>query len=186
MVLIEDSRQKANKHQLKHEYFNKEGIIVTKAKLDYGDYMLLKDEADPTSKMPSTSVDTKQHIYELSQNLNQDHKRFKAECVGAQESGIELVILVENRDDVHNIGDLMKWTESDEHFSMRVRRSKNPRCRKIIGSTLAKTCMTMSDRYGVIFMFCTPEEAGEMVVKILTNKIEGRRGNVIYAQYQNA
>lgn len=186
MILIEDTRQKAGKHQLKREYFNKNGIIVTRAKLDYGDYMILTDEADPTNKMPRTTVDTKKDIFELAQDIDQEHKRFKAECVGARDNNYELIVLVENNDDVHNIGDLMKWTEPEEHFLMRKRRSKNPRTRRIEGTRLARACMTMSERYGVVFLFCTPEEAGKVVVDLLTHKIETRKGNVIYAEYQNA
>ena len=60
------------------------------------------------------------------------------------------------------LADLAKWTEPDHEF----RRRKFAQ-RRIDGRRIAKACMTMQDRYGCAFAFCSPEEAGEKVLRIL-------------------
>lgn len=157
MVIIEDSRQQVGKHDHKNDYFQEQGITIVRSKLPYGDYAI----------MPSTTVDTKKDIYELAQDIDQDHERFKAECVGARDSGCKLIVLVENTSNITLLSELANWQEPSDHFEMRKRISKNPRTRRIEGSRLAKACITMSQRYGVEFLFCAPEDAGRIIVELL-------------------
>ena len=77
MVIVEDTRNRLGKHDLKAEYFADKGIGVIRSKLAYGDYAL----------MPERAVDTKQDIYELAYDIDSDHKRFKAELIGARDAG---------------------------------------------------------------------------------------------------
>lgn len=157
MVIIEDSRQQVGKHTIKNEYFKAKGINVLRSKLPYGDYALC----------PQVAVDTKKDIYELALDIDKEHARFKAECVGAKEHDCQLVILVENTDGIRSFSDLSKWAEPDHHLQMRVRKSASSRARRIEGSRLARACETMSTRYGVQFMFCSPDESARIILELL-------------------
>ena len=149
MVILEDTRQQALKHELKHNYFSSEGIEVVRTKLPFGDYALWGS---------SIAVDTKANVEEIAQNIGgAEHGRFREECKLARKCGGRLVILVENENGYRCIDDVEAWV--------------NPNFRKtsrsIEGPRLAKAMRTMSDRYGVRFMFCSPEEAGQMIIKLL-------------------
>lgn len=157
MNIVEDSRQKIGKHDLKGDYFIENGHRVIRSKLPYGDYAL----------MPERAVDTKQDIYELAYDIDSDHQRFKAELVGARDAGCKLYILVENTDGVDSLSTLVEWTEPMYHFEMRKAKSGNTNARRIEGSRLAKACKTMSERYGATFLFCTPEHAGYFIERLL-------------------
>ena len=66
-----------------------------------------------------------------------------------------------------DLSSLALWTEPDADFRLRKYAQ-----RRIEGKRLAKACRTMSDRYGVMFLFCAPEDAARIVTEIL----EGRYG----------
>ena len=85
MILLEDSRQKVGKHDIKHRWFEKNGIEIVRSKLVVGDYTL------PTNQ--SICIDTKQNIAELASDVTQQHARFREECIRAQKLGIKLIIL---------------------------------------------------------------------------------------------
>lgn len=159
MVIIEDSRQKKDKHTLKHQYFGENNIKVLRSKLPFGDYM-----SNPSD---GTCIDTKMDIYELAMDIDQDHERFRNELIGAREYGFKLIILTENTNNVHSVMDLGGWDESLEHFEMRRLKSRNPHTRRISGVRLARACVTMEKRYGAKFLFCTPEESGQRIVELL-------------------
>ena len=150
MVIIEDTRQQAGKHDLKHDHFSLQGVEVYRSKLPFGDY------APP----PSIAIDTKKDMEEIAANIGgKEHARFREECKLAQRIGAQLIILVENRDGISSVADVPMWV------------NPNPRktAKSIDGPRLAKAMMTMSERYGVRFMFCTPEDAGRIVLEILEN-----------------
>lgn len=150
-TIIEDVRNKYGKHDTKHEAWERLGISIVRHELEVGDYML----------SPSIAIDTKRDLTEFAGNLRTDHERFKAECVRAQEAGTLLVVLVENTQGIRNLGDLERWVESEREFKRR--RGKMP----YKGASLAKICRTMTERYGVLFDFCAPEEAAQRVVDLL-------------------
>lgn len=56
-MLLEDSRQQANRHSAKHNYFLKNGIAWTREKLTCGDYQLVGN--------PNVAVDTKKDMQEV-------------------------------------------------------------------------------------------------------------------------
>lgn len=156
MWLVEDSRQQKGKHVTKHNWWADNSVELFRSKIPFGDYCL----------PPKLAVDTKKDIYELAQDIDQDHKRFRDECINAQKCGCQLVILVENEDGVTGYESLLKWNESHDHFQMRLRKSaKN--CRLIKGQRLAKACLTMGKKYGVRFQFCRPEESAAKVLELL-------------------
>ncbi|MEG2533610.1 MAG: hypothetical protein RSB04_11425 [Gordonibacter sp.] len=153
LTIIEDTRQQLGEHEQKNEWWGAEGVSVIRCKLAWGDYIL----------PPPVSVDTKRNIAELAQNIDQQHDRFRAECLGARDAGCQLVILVENEHGVRSLSDLAGWMESSKDFAKR----KGAK-RRYEGLRLAKACATMSRKYSVRFEFCAPEEAAARVVDILT------------------
>lgn len=151
MVILEDTRQQAAKHETKHSYFTSEGIEIVRTKLPFGDYALWGG---------TLAIDTKASVEEIAANIGGvAHNRFREECKLAQALGGQLVILVENRNGFTCIDDVVGWI--------------NPNFRKtarsIDGPRLAKAMHTMSERYGVEFLFCTPEESGRRIVELLEN-----------------
>lgn len=149
MVILEDTRQQAGKHDLKHDYFTSEGIELVRTKLPFGDYALWGG---------SIAVDTKANVEEIAANIGgKEHVRFREECKLAQRCGGQLIILVENENGFDSIDAVKAWVNPN------IRKT----ARSIEGPRLAKAMATMSVRYGVRFEFCTPEEAGERILQLL-------------------
>lgn len=103
----------------------------------------------------------------------------------AQSSGIRLIVLVDNREGVKNIDDLFRWVNGrlkiwvNSGQIIGYYKNGKPRYKKaqkypnaMTGERLAKACLTMQLKYGVEFQFCTPEEAGERILSILSVKQE--------------
>jgi len=173
MILLEDSRQKVGKHDIKHRWFEKNGIEIVRSKLVVGDYTL------PTNQ--SICIDTKQNIAELASDVTQQHARFREECIRAQKLGIKLIILVESRyervsGNIYNpaitkLEELYKW-KNPQAFIFFNGKQKYPRARR--GVEIMKACMTMRSRYGVEFLFTTPEKSAEKIVELLTGEENGK------------
>lgn len=98
----------------------------------------------------------------------------------AQNSGIKLFVLVENRDRVFSLEDLLLWQNpraniwknSDEVIGFwKNGKPKYKRIRKYpdaaSGEWLQRACLTMNKKYGVDFLFCTPEDAGAKILELL-------------------
>ena len=156
-ALLCDTRQKPGKHCAKEEWWESNGVPTVRSKVPFGDYCLA----------PARSVDTKRSIYELAQDIDQEHDRFRRELIAARDAECELTILVENDEGVRSITDLAEWSEPTWHLEMRKKMSGNKKTRRIEGSRLAKACATMEQRYGARFEFCGAEEAAEAIVEIL-------------------
>ena len=98
MWLIEDTRQQAGKHKIKHQWWTTHGDEVIRCKLPFGDYAL----------PPEVSVDTKQDLTEIASNMcgtYNEKRRFREECKFAQTCGCELYFLIET-DQVKEVDDL--------------------------------------------------------------------------------
>ena len=147
MVIIEDTRQKSGMHELKHSHFNEMGVQLVRNMLPFGDY----------AKPPTISVDTKANMEEIAQNIGSDHQRFKRECIAARDAGCQLIILVENTEGISSVKDVHKWINPDLIY----------RPRAITGERLQKAMITMSERYGVRFEFCEPEESAKRIIELL-------------------
>lgn len=150
MVIIEDSRQQAGKHKIKHEWFDANGVDLIRCKLPFGDYSLV----------PSITVDTKKDMDEIAANIcGKEHTRFINECKAAKAAGCSLVILVENECGITDISQVHVWLNPRSAYSQNC----------VQGPRLQKAMETISDRYGVTFLFCTPEESAERITEILTD-----------------
>ena len=172
MILLEDTRQQVKKHDVKHQWFEKNGITIRRQALYVGDYTL------PTNQ--SVCVDSKFSIQELVGDIcGKQHERFRNECIRAQEAGIRLIILTENvggkvgRGEIYNptitkLEELHRW-KNPRLFIFERGRQKYPNATR--GITLQKACMTMKAKYGVEFLFTTPMKSAEMIVKLLNGEI---------------
>lgn len=148
MYLVEDTRQQSGKHDLKHSYFTSHNIGVVRSKLPFGDY----------APVPPVSIDTKANMDEIAANIcGKAHKRFIRECKAAKEAGCQLIILVENTVGVTELSQVHTWINPRIIYS--------PDCVK--GDRLQKAMETISERYGVQFIFCTPEDSGAVIKEIL-------------------
>ena len=148
MVIQEDTRQQAGKHDLKHDWFSGHGVELVRSKLPFGDYALV----------PAVAVDTKKDMEEIAGNIcGKEHTRFINECKAAKAAGCTLVILVENTVGIRELSQVHTW------INPRAIYSKN--C--VQGSRLQKAMETISTRYGVRFLFCQPEESAERILAIL-------------------
>lgn len=149
MVIQEDTRQQAGKHDTKHAYFADNGIYLVRCKLPFGDY----------APIPPVSIDTKNSMDEIAGNIcGKEHKRFINECKAAKEAGCQLIILVENTVGISDISQVHSWINPRVIYS--------DKC--VQGARLQKAMETISDRYGVKFMFCQPEEAGRKIKELLS------------------
>lgn len=170
-VLKIDTRQQAGKHDIKNEWWALHGVPTVRCKLDFGDYAI---------DGSNVSVDTKRNIDEIAQNINgKNHDRFKRECQRAAAAGYRLIILIENREGVHDLGALKKWTNTHclkcgvrwkvkcNPHDMSTKCARHSTRKPIQGARLAKAMQTMSDRYGVVFEFCSPNSAAFRICRLL-------------------
>lgn len=193
MVIIEDKNQKPNKHKAKHDYWMQNDVIlISSYRLPFGDYILCTDKVqdmlDRKAKREvdvkmmdfvgtyTRTVDTKYGMQEMySDIIGKDHERFRDECILAQNNNVELIVLVEESG-MTCLEDVAKWKNprAEKWYkinamhkvgkAMSVKIPKIPPCSS---DRLMKAMQTMTDKYGVQFQFCSPEESGKRVIEIL-------------------
>lgn len=147
MVIIEDTRQQAGKHEKKNELFKAQGVDVIRSKLPFGDYALA----------PRIAVDTKASLHEIANNLcgsMKEQTRFREECKLAQRAGSVLVYLIE-------VGKYRKPADLIGH-DVHLKSGKT-----VPGEQLYRAMMITSERYGCRFEFCPPGQSGHRVLEIL-------------------
>lgn len=197
MIIVEDLGQKCSgkvdKHKHKHKYWDVKGIKWERYPLPVGDYILCNDVVSDViqrkqkrgidvKKMDflgsyKVCVDTKKDMQEIVGNVcGKQHPRFRDECILAQNNGIKLYVLIENKDGVKSINDVFKWQNPRLHDYNKIKYMHNlgkwqskklPKQPPTSGQTLAKALLTMQLKYGVEFAFCCPEEAGEKILELL-------------------
>ena len=149
MVIQEDTRQQAGKHDIKHAYFADNGVDLVRCKLPFGDY----------APVPPVSIDTKNSMDEIAANIcGKEHKRFINECKAAKAAGCMLIILVENTVGISDISQVHNWINPRVIYSNKC----------VQGDRLQKAMETISQRYGVQFMFCEPSESGQRIKELLS------------------
>ena len=151
MVIQIDSREQKYDHVTR--YLDSKGIKWVRSKCVVGDYVNLEN--------PMVVIDRKKDLQEVAGNVCQQHDRFVRELELAKELGYRMIILVEepNITSLPNVCSWYNW-----------RKKKNPRA--ISGKTLYKIMATMQEKYGVEFLFCTPEESAERLLSLLNVKQE--------------
>ena len=155
-TIIVDTREKPKAIQTILKQFEVAGVNVIRSKLYSGDYQLMSN--------PYCTVDRKQNLSELCNNVVQEHKRFAAELTRAKEVGISVVVLVEHGGAIKSIEDVPNWV--------------NPRLKvsplAVSGERLYKILKAMEYTYKVRFEFCNKANTGRRILEILT---EGRSDN---------
>ena len=148
-LIIVDTREKGHKKIL--EYFDKNNIDYIVSKLDYGDYMIYKDN--------SVVIDRKDSLLELAGNLchTTEHERIKREISRAKDDGCKDFIFLVAESKIKTADDIKNW--SSPHTKVR-------------GSTLLKIMTTMKERYGVRFIICKRSEMGKRIVELLTSNLQ--------------
>ena len=149
MVIVEDSRNQIGKHKNINAYLKSVGLRVIRSKLIVGDYVIANRQ--------DTSIDTKKDMVEVSQDIFQDHKRFRAECELAKDCEIRLVVLIEDNS-VSNYEELLKWVNPQPNRSALT--PNGERCYKVMKA--------MEYSYGVEFQFCKKKDTGKRILEILT------------------
>lgn len=195
--LVEDVNNKIEKHDLKNKWWLEHEIRVERYRLPVGDYILMNDKVKdvidrkakrgiPVKMMDfmgtyNVCADSKFSILELCGNFQQQHERFRDELLLAKNNGIKLYIVVENdfqwisrkknifNNPVKSIEDLFSW-KNPRAFIFKNGKQAYPNCAK--GSWIAKTCMTIENKYGCKFVFCKPDESAELIIKILEGRYE--------------
>jgi ribosome-associated protein len=156
MLIVEDTRNQVGKHKAVNEYLESQGHKVVRSKMLVGDYMIANDG--------SVAIDTKMSVLELIADIYQQHDRFRRECQLAQEAGIQLYVLTEEELPGGRHDKLVspKWQTFNQHHHAGDPKSmadpKRPR----------KALFTMQERYGVKFRFCSKENTGAEIVRLLT------------------
>ena len=160
MVLYEDSRQQNGKHKNVLAYCKRHGIELIRKKLDVGDYML---------EGGTVSVDTKFGMAECYSNLIQDHDRFRRECIRARDSGIRLVVLVEESG-ITTLEDVKEWANPRVTAYERAVANGWPHAKAapISSKRLYGIMRTMEENYAIQFQFCHKNSTGKRIVEILT------------------
>lgn len=118
-----------------------------------------------------TCIDLKQGLREVESNLTHQHERFRAECVRAQENGIRLIVLVEEKG-VCSIDDVAGWKNPrrtrwerihQEHSFGRKLHIKIAARPPVSGDVMAKQMRAMTERYNVEWAFCAKQETGRTI-----------------------
>ena len=160
MTIQIDSREKPRAISEIVKAFEASGVNYFVSKLLVGDYQ------NPLN--PSVIVDRKQNLTELCSNVTQDHERFRAELLRAQQAGIHLIILCEHGSPIETLEDVIFW--------------ENPRGKKrkkvdgkwitvetkaMKGEVLYKILTTIAEKYEVDFLFCKKDETGRRIMELL-------------------
>ena len=148
VLVIVDTREKGHKSILK--YFDEHNIDYITSKLDYGDYMIYKNN--------NVVIDRKNNLLELAHNLcgTLEHDRIRREISRAKEDGCNNFIFLISESKIKSIDDIKKW--SSPHTRVR-------------GSTLLKIMQTMKERYGVRFIFCERKKMGKRIIELLNTNL---------------
>lgn len=172
LVIQQDTREQARKHDHILKYFKESNIKVVRSKLYVGDYTRL-DKQD-------VCIDTKKDLQEVYQNVILNNTRFKNECIRAKEAGIKLIVLVED-ESIQDVSQVEKWHNRrlDDWIFLNEAHKKGKLLNRKISAKppassaqLQKAMQTMSDRYGVEWQFCKRENMGHKIVEILTREVD--------------
>lgn len=157
-----DTREHQDKNNHILDYLFKNDISYRYVTLNVGDYMLTDSK--------EIAVDRKSGLMELAQNCNQDHERFRNELLRAQANGTRLYILVEEPF-VYSINQVHLY-KIPKYKSTTANHKKGEPKAKWNPETLEKQLKTMQEKYGVTFLFCKQEQTAQIIIKILTGKME--------------
>lgn len=164
MVIQIDSREHKWEVARVQRQLESLGVKTIVSKLYVGDYQSLDNGR--------LVIDRKKDLQELCGNVCQQHERFRAELLRAQEAGIQIIILCEHGPDINNLQDVYFWQNPRKHEvkwkTVNGRKIKTVESSKAVdGEQLYKSLITMRDKYGVRFEFCTKDITGQRIKELL-------------------
>ena len=144
-----DTREKQRAIVKVLDEFDRQGVKHVSSKLYVGDYMSFDN--------PRLIIDRKQNLFEVCNNVCQQHDRFISEIKKANDIGIKLIILVEHGGKVKSLDDVAEWN--------------NPRLNTsplaVSGQRLHKILSTIQKNYNVEFLFCDKRNTGKRIIELL-------------------
>lgn len=144
-----DTREKQRAVVKILEEFDRQGVKHVSSKLYVGDYMSFDN--------PRLIIDRKQNLFEVCNNVCQQHDRFITEIKKANDIGIKLIFLVEHGGKIKTLDDVAEWN--------------NPRLKTsplaVSGQRLHKILSTISKNYNVEFLFCDKRNTGKRIIELL-------------------
>lgn len=168
-----DSREKKGKNVHILNYFNEKGIpYIENVTFNVGDYRLMDND--------KLIVDRKMGLDEVYSNLIHSHERFKRECLRAIDSGVELIILVE-QNGIRCLSDVVKWQNpriqrwyliNSAHKKGKMLNCHNATKPPISSEQLMKIMQTFEEKYKIKFAFATRDNYGQALFDILTGKVK--------------
>lgn len=147
-AIVEDTRQKKDKHKAKHDAWIADEVEVFRCGLPFADYW----------PAPKIAIDTKAEISEIAMNLcgaYAERKRVQREIEKAAAAGTKLIFLIEDSQ-IRTIDDLRGISAVHLYDG-----------RSIPGDQLANAMTMHEQRFGVEFWFCDPSEAGRVIEELL-------------------
>ena len=144
-----DSREKSRAIKKILSTFDAQGVNYFVSKLPVGDYISLDNAR--------LSIDRKQNLLELCNNVCQERKRFTAELERANKSGIKLIILCEHGYGIETLDDVLTWQNP--------RLSESPLA--VSGERLYRILNALGRTYNVDFEFCNKNQTGNRIIELL-------------------
>lgn len=177
---------------IKHASLKALGAEVIPTPLPFGDYCLITDEMQETITRRGTklkkqdlvgdielSIDSKKDLLEVAGNIcSGAHGRFRDEIILAQKVGAKMIILVEEPG-IKCVEDVFKWQNPRTHRYNTIKYMHKlgkwqdvpePKAPPTPGPVLAKAMLTCSLKYGCEWRFCSKENAGREILKILAEE----------------
>ena len=164
MIIQCDTREHKQELERIQSQFDRLGVDYFTLKLSVGDYMNVDN--------PKVCIDRKKDLLEICGNITQEHKRFQAELLRAQQNGIKLIILCEHGPEIQRLSDVYFWHNPRLDKTDWVIVDGKP-CKKKLypkattGEQLYKSMLTMINKYDVEFYFCDKTHTGQEIVRIL-------------------
>lgn len=198
MRIAVDKAQKDGKHTVKHSQMESDGHELVFLPLPVGDYIMIDDtvqevisrRGDKLKKMDllgvtRVSIDTKYAMEEIYGDIiGKSHERFRDECILAQQNNIQLIILIESFPEVRCLEEVKLWKNWKQlgAYCKRngIRQGKGMMDRieeyvahggqkpPVDGEQLHKAMVTMAQKYGLRWSFCSAENAGKAIIYLLT------------------
>lgn len=158
-TILMDTREKVKQNSDLVADLTAMGIKIVRSKLYVGDYTRIDNM--------SVCIDTKQRLSEVYNNVIQDHERFKRELIAAKDAGIRLAVLVEESG-IHTVQDVGKWQNPRiRRYSRMTQRMQQAQKPPVPSERLSRIMQTMSDKYGVEWMFCDKRDTAKRICEIL-------------------
>lgn len=100
--------------------------------------------------------------------MSNDHRRFRDECIRAQMQGIQLIILTEEEPPFGKVDlwEVPRWQSSNQWH-----RYGDPMTR-VDPAVFRKALITMTEKYGVKFRFCSKKQTPSRLIKYLKGEFK--------------